>query len=199
MYNQVVHLIEGPAARFRAIFTGGEHDEKHILASATMAFVYDTYGDGSLSFNSSNCSHVFANFGQWPLSYFEEQPWSTEAYTQKITQIARRFQQLQARYGNKHYWVTTNPFPMAQHQQQEIYDLHEGIDWRTEPFVMLYNGAASRVMHAHGIPVADTFSIAAPLVDLSYDGAHFLGTVGLAQARMLANILCSSVWLHTGA
>ena len=191
LYNQVVHLVEGPAAGFRASITG-EKKQKEVINTTLMVYVQDRYGNVSANFTSSNCSHVFANFGQWPLSYLVPRPWNISRYSSRVAEIARRFKAEQALYGNKLYWVTTSPHPITQFHQEKLPNTYFGIDWRTEPFVMAYNAAAVSVMRSHGIPVVDTFSITAPLVDLSYDGAHFLGTVGLAQARMVVNILCGS-------
>jgi hypothetical protein len=67
------------------------------------------------------------------------------------------------------------------------------LDWRTDPFIMRLNKVASTVMLAHGIPAVDIHSIASPLFDLSYDGDHYIGTVGLATAEMVANVVCNDL------
>jgi hypothetical protein len=65
--------------------------------------------------------------------------------------------------------------------------------WRTDPFILLFNKVASTMMKAYGIPTVDIYSIATPLFDMSYDATHYIGTVGLAQAEMVANIVCDDV------
>lgn len=194
LYNQVVHLIEGPAARFRELITGDDVAEKAVLAAQSMLYVVDDHhmGGRAATFNSSNCSFVFANFGQWPLSYLFPSPWTPQQYSDRLQKIANHMQDEKRRYGNKQFWVTTPPVSFMDQQQQK--GPHGfGVDWRTEPFLQHFNDLARRVMVARGIPVVDTWSIAAPLTELSYDGVHYLGTVGLAQARMVANIICADV------
>lgn len=40
------------------------------------------------------------------------------------------------------------------------------------------------------IPIIDTYSIAAPLFDLSYDGAHYKGHVGYNTDLRILNMIC---------
>jgi hypothetical protein len=65
--------------------------------------------------------------------------------------------------------------------------------WRTDPFILLFNKVASTMMQAYGIPTVDIYSIASPLFDMSYDATHYIGTVGLAQAEMVADIVCDDL------
>lgn len=196
LYNQVVHLIEGPTAKFREHIRG-EVREKDVLGAQGMLYVADHYGEGAAIFNSSNCSHVFTNFGQWPLSFAVKSPWNSQQYTKQVEKVAQHMHDEQRRYKNKQFWLTTGPLPFLDHQQHKGWVWY-GVDWRTEPFVQEFNNLARKVMKAKQLPVVDTWSIAAPLMDLSYDGAHYLGSVGLAQANMVANIICTDVLFGYG-
>jgi hypothetical protein len=48
-------------------------------------------------------------------------------------------------------------------------------------------------MQAHDIPLVVVYSIASPfdMFDMSYDAALYIGTMGLACANMVVNIICS--------
>jgi len=98
----------------------------------------------------------------------------------------------QKRHGNKQYWLTIGPAPLVDYHQRRM-NVGKGVDSRTDPFLLLFNKVASTVMQAHGIPIVDTYSIASALFDMSYDAGHYIGTVGLAQAAMVANIFCNDV------
>lgn len=164
-----------------------------------MYYQADNYGtlysnSSNVQFNASICSHVFMNFGQWPLSHVDPTPygWDAWRYAHAVANIAVSMQQQQEKHGAPHFWLTTGPLPLIDiHQQRNAPNYRN--DWRTDPLVMRFNKVASTVMQAHGIPVIDTYSIASPLFDMAYDGAHFIGTVGLAQANMVANLVCSNV------
>jgi len=188
MFNQVAHLVEGQAAKFRETIRGVKR-QKEVLPAASMVYIEDYYGDRMLTFNSGNCSHVFSSFGQWSMSYMEPSPWLPSRYADKVGKVAERLQAEQAQHHNQQYWLTIPPSPLGQNHQMQL-SQDQRPDWRTDPFVLRYNEVASSAMAAHSIPVVDTCSIAAPLVDLSYDAVHFLGTVGMAQANMVANIIC---------
>lgn len=190
LHNQVTHLIEGPSAGFRQIFDGSGRVYS-VLKSDVIHYVDDTYGDNALKLDTRNCSHVFVNFGQWPLSHLQPKPWTAQRYAEKVAKLAVRMQQQQEMYGNRHFWVTTMPHPVVDIQQRKT--ARHGVDYRSDPFMMLFNKVASTAMQAHSIPVVDVYSIASPLFDMSYDSAHYIGTVGLACANMVANIVCSDV------
>ena len=55
---------------------------------------------------------------------------------------------------------------------------------------MLYNQAANKMMEDAGIPIIDTFSISAPLNDVSYDASHYRGHVGYNIDLRILNALC---------
>jgi hypothetical protein len=156
-----------------------------------MLYQDDTYGDNALKMNTSNCSHVFMNFGQWPVSLMQPQPWDVRRYAQQVAQLAASMKQQQQQYGNRQFWLTSSSHPVVDIQQRKT--PRHGVDWRTDPYIMLFNKVASTVMQAHGVPVVDIYSIASPVLDMSYDAAHYIGTVGLAQAGMVANIVCSEL------
>lgn len=189
LFNQVVHLIEGPSAGFRNFDATQRIHSK--LTSDVIVFSEDTYGDGALQLNTSKCSHVFINFGQWPASQEQEKPWDAKRYAEKVAQLADQMEQQQQQYGNRQFWVTTMPHPIHFLQRRKMPGHGWGVDRRTDPFIMLYNKVASTVMLAHGIPTVDLYSVASPLFDISYDKSHYLGTVGLAVAGMVADIVCS--------
>jgi hypothetical protein len=184
------HMIDGPSAGYRQTFNGTGRVYT-VLQSNVTNYVNDNYGDESLKLDTRKCSHVFFNFGQWPLSHAEPKPWTAQQYAARVAQLAAVMKQQQQQYGNRQYRVTTMPHPVVDIQQRKT--AHHGVDHRSDPFIMLFNKVASTVMQARGIPVVELYSIAAPLFDMSYDSAHYIGTVGLACAKMVASIVCSDV------
>ena len=63
-------------------------------------------------------------------------------------------------------------------------------EWRSDPIFLLYNRAANKMMEDAGIPVIDTYSISAPLNDVSYDASHYRGHVGYNMDIRILNVLC---------
>lgn len=63
-------------------------------------------------------------------------------------------------------------------------------EWRSDPIFLLYNRAANKMMEDAGIPIIDTYSISAPLNDVSYDAAHYRGHVGYNMDIRILNVLC---------
>lgn len=59
-----------------------------VLKSDVILYLDDTYGDRALQLDTRNCSHVFVNFGQWPLSHVEPKPWTAQRYADKVAQLA---------------------------------------------------------------------------------------------------------------
>ena len=92
--------------------------------------------------------------------------------------------QQRAAHGNRHYWVSMNAFPYEAAFNQVL-----SVDWRTDPNILMYSKLANSIMDAHGIPTLDTHAISHPLLDLTYDIAHYVGVVGLAQARLALSVI----------
>lgn len=166
---------------------------KSVAESDLALYVEDRWGS---LIDTTNCSHVFWNFGQWPLSYLSgtdvdptnvswaERPWSIRHYVSYVDTLAQHMVLQQQKHDNMHYWMTINSHPLTRRQQDP------GDDWRTTPMLLLYNKVAATVMDKHGIAVVDTFSIADPLFDVSYDGAHYLGAAGQMQAQLVLHVVC---------
>jgi hypothetical protein len=192
LYNQVLHLIEGPSAGYRQQISGLERAFQ-VLASDTWFYEADNYGNyTALRHDTSSCSHVFINFGHWPLSFQEREPWDVRRYAQQVAQLAASMKQQQQQHGNRQFWMTLQPAPVVDYQQRRT-NVKQGVDWRTDPYIMLFNKVASTLMQAHGVPVVDIYSMASPLFDMTYDSSHYIGTVGLAQAEMVTNIVCNDL------
>lgn len=192
IYNQVLHLLEGPASGFRAQISGTQRAYQ-VLRSDVMSYAADNYGNFSaLRTDTGHCSHVFVNFGHWPLSFQERRPWSVDRYAQGVQALAGSMRRQQRLHNNRQFFMTSNPLPPTDYHQRKTHIRH-GVDWRTDPFLQLFNRVSASIMAAHGIEVADTYSIASPLFDLTYDASHYIGTVGLAQANMLAAAVCGDL------
>ena len=59
-----------------------------------------------------------------------------------------------------------------------------------DPTLLLYYQAANTMMEDASIPIIDTFSISAPLIDVSYDASHSRGHAGYNIDLRILNALC---------
>lgn len=198
LHNMVVKLLNSTSTGENSMkpsrLVASSHATiKSVAASDQVVYIENRWG---IPMNTSNCTHVFWNFGQWPLSHLAhldvestnktpERPWSLKKYSTILNDLARHMNSQKRQHGNQQYWVTINSHPIVERQK----DLDD--DHRTSPMVLMYNKLASSVMDMHGIEVVDTYSIADPLLDVSYDGAHYLGNVGKAQAQLLLDVICN--------
>lgn len=176
---------------------------KSVAKSDNVVYIEDRWGS---LIDTSGCSYVFWNFGQWPLSYMArtaedptnlswgEKPWSLQHYMAYVTPLAKHMVLQAQKHSNLHYWVTINSHPLTRDQQDPESRYH---DQRTPPMLLMYNKLATTIMNQHAIEVVDTFSIADPLLDLSYDGAHYLGAIGQMQAQLVLNVVCEQQLLPT--
>jgi hypothetical protein len=188
----VVHLLEGADAGFRQKIDGTTRAYQ-VLPSKTSVYYVDNYGNSvARQMDTSNCSHVFINFGHWPLRLNQDKPWDALHFAQQVKELAVSMKQQQQQHGNHQFWLTLQPTAVIISQQDKS-QTKQAIGWRTDPFILVFNKVASTVMQAHGLPIVDIYSIASPLFDMSYDATHYIGTVGLAQANMLANIVCGAL------
>jgi hypothetical protein len=120
LYNQVLHLLEGAAAGYRKQVSGWTRAYQ-VLKSDVMWYFADNYGDTTaLHFDTQKCSHVFINFGQWPVSHAEATPWGIQRYAQAVQRLAASMQAQQLNHGNKQYWLTTGPIPLADMHQHSV-------------------------------------------------------------------------------
>ena len=114
-------------------------------------------------------------------------PWRVEKYQRGIESVFQILlsAKMQHRQLLKVSWASTNPFPFS---------LKSGLmrcpatDWRIPPLLSAHNKIAAIECWKtnNTITYFDTFKVAFPLFDLSYDSAHHQGPVGVALASMLA-------------
>ena len=132
-----------------------------------------------------HCAHVLVNFGQWPLSDFATtDPWDLKRYRMAVRAELRRFMRLRPKVRSL-TWVSTNPHPLGRAQRT-----CPATDWRFPHLIASFNHIAhAEVLRSPGIGWLDTYAIAFPLSDLSFDGAHYQGPVGIALAHALAHHL----------
>jgi hypothetical protein len=133
------------------------------------------------------CAHAFVNYGQWPAGWPTKPPWRFQHYRKSIDRFFARLLALHDRHPNVTItWVSTNPHPfnrrMAQCPAQE---------WRFPHVIAAYNAAARAAAGRTGgvIGYLDAFRVALPLLDLSFDDAHYQGPVGAAIGRVFGHCL----------
>jgi len=129
------------------------------------------------------CSHVFVNFGQWCAGWpSNPRPWNRTLYSGKVKAFISHLLHLKENYPHVNItWISTNPLPM--HTRMFACPL---TDWRLPNVISAYNLVAHDVVSRTGglISYLDTFCIAFPAFDLSFDGAHYQGPVGVALASL---------------
>ncbi|KAG2452861.1 hypothetical protein HYH02_002205 [Chlamydomonas schloesseri] len=90
---------------------------------------------------AAGCTDVFANFGQWPASYRSgPAPFSAGQYAAQVAHVRRKLAALRAAHGVRVYWVTTVVSSLKARLESA------GIDWRTDPQLLLYNRIAADIM-----------------------------------------------------
>jgi hypothetical protein len=152
------------------------------------------WGDELDGIDLGRCNSVVANVGQWALSKASlvtppeggqptEHPWSPSHYLRQVDRMAQHMHAAQ-RAGKRVWWVTIGAHGYIDRFVNRT-------DFRTDPWLLLFNSLAYTTMHHYGIPVIDTYSMQATFPDLSYDGAHFKGAVGHWAAAAVAHDLCS--------
>jgi hypothetical protein len=134
------------------------------------------------------CSQVFVNFGQWPASWGSQPvPWGFARYRQGIRAFLKMLVETKTRHQHlKITWVSTNPHPIMQSQMS-----CPPIDWRFPHVIDMYNLIAREEVAAFGSSLGyfDAYQIALPLMDLSFDMAHYQGPVGVALAHAFARCI----------
>eukprot|EP00775_Hariotina_reticulata_P004638 gene4638-4891_t len=100
----------------------------------------------------------------------DKTPIAPEVYAAKVQAVADHMAAERSRHHNAMFWTTVNTFPLL----KDFFQLgtHNGSaprqeDFRTEPYLLLYNKVASSIMHRSNIPVVDTFHIGDPDSELS--------------------------------
>lgn len=147
----------------------------------------------------SNCSHVFVNFGQWCASWpSHPQSWNRTVYSANVKAYISHLLHLKENYPHVNItWISTNPMPM--HKKIFACPL---TDWRLSNVISEYNLVTHDVVSRTGglISYMDTFRIAFPAFDLSVDGTHYQGPVGVALASLFlqsfrsTNIESAGTW-----
>jgi hypothetical protein len=169
---------------------GPESDSDFSLPSYT--FIPMLWGNELGAHDLRNCSTIVANFGQWPLSAASGKtvngtdiswPWSPSQFLRQVDALANQLQAA-VRAGKRAWWTTIGTHPYVD-------QFVDGMDFRSDPYLLLFNNIASTVMQQYGIPIIDTYSITDTFKDLAYDSAHYKGNVGHWAAAAVAHAICS--------
>lgn len=72
---------------------------------------YTTNNLGGVTWNSTGCTDVVINFGQWLAAAELARPESVHTYVTKLRDVIAHLQRLRAA-GARIYWLTTNSFPL---------------------------------------------------------------------------------------
>jgi hypothetical protein len=137
------------------------------------------------------CSQVFVNFGQWPAAWpSSPSPWGLAQYREAVRTFLATLIETRTRHPHLRFtWVSTNP-----HAIMFFHTACPPTDWRFPHILAAYNRIAlDEVAATNGsVGFLDTFSIGFPLLDLSFDMAHYQGPVGIAFANALARCILGS-------
>lgn len=95
-------------------------------------------------------------------------------------------QALKVKYKNvSMFWMTTNPAGYDHSMQVP------GNEWRTDSVLDRYNKIAVKIAQKHNMAILDSYQIANPLRDLSYDSFHYKGIVGWTVTDYTLRNICS--------
>jgi hypothetical protein len=169
----------------------GPQSDKEQYSLPTYSYIPMMWGHEFGAYDLANCSTIVANFGQWPLSMKSVKtfngtlinwPWTPSRFLRQVDVLAKQLQA--AKHSGRRVWWAT----IGSHAYAELHATGE--DFRTDPYLLLFNSIAHTVMRQHGIPVIDTHSITDTFKDLSYDGAHYKGYVGHWATAAVAHAIC---------
>jgi hypothetical protein len=181
LYNTIAEALFHSAG---VIMNKKEVLDGHSSLTFTMK-LYDNFGqDVEGLLRAGNCSVLIANFGQWPASWTEGYPWPLDKYKVYMEADMRYLKILEQKFEGIHtFWTTTNPHGYVR-------TMADGHEWRTDPVLDAYHKVTLQLASDHGVNLLDTYSIANPLRDLTYDGAHYKGIVGWTLASYVMQSIC---------
>jgi hypothetical protein len=131
------------------------------------------------------CDTVVINFGQWPLSF---QSPALVSYTSYRGQLEALFATLSALTADV-FWMDTNPLP--QHPYTRTCPPK---DFRFPHVIAYYNEIASMSLRMYPrLKLIPSFDMVFQLWDVTYDGAHYSGPVGMALAKLMASAICKPI------
>lgn len=129
------------------------------------------------SLDLAQCGSVVMNFGQWPCSNRQPTPWPRARFERELQQSLSVASHWAAQRSRRLFFWATNPSPFRRDMA-----ICPPSDWRFPHIIEAYNAIAKRVAARHNITFIDTYSIVFQLLDLSFDGAHYGGSIGHALA-----------------
>lgn len=149
------------------------------------------FGDRAEIANFRNCTRLILNIGQWPLSYSAgPRPWTAMHYYQRVEETIRIIHRAAPQLVGNIAWMSTQPHGLvrSRHGSSSV----DPTDWRTDPYIRQQNAL---MRHFANIQVprleyVDTFQIIHPLMDLSYDSPHYIGTPGFWAAALVLHTMC---------
>jgi hypothetical protein len=133
---------------------------------------------------SGKCNVIIANFGQWPAGHPQGYPWSFDKFRVYLEADIVYLKKMEEKHiGVRIFWMTTNPHGY-------VGGMLKGTEWRTEPVLDRYHDITVQLTLAHRLKALDTYRIAKPLSDLTYDGSHYQGIVGWTLASYVLQNVC---------
>ncbi len=111
--------------------------------------------------DKKKCPLVVLNFGQWDLSFLQDNMTTYENYEKEVASVFEAY--VQVRDPSSLVWATTNPFPSPgiAKECRFLYNIEE------------YNVKALNLAKRFKISIWDTFSVLKHVYDRSYDNAHY--------------------------
>jgi hypothetical protein len=133
---------------------------------------------------SGKCNVIIANFGQWPAGWPQGYPWSFDKFRVYLEADIVYLKKMEEKHiGVRTFWMTTNPHGY-------VGGMVAGTEWRTDPVLDRYHDITVQLTLAHHMKALDTYRIAKPLSDLTYDGAHYQGIVGWTLTNYVLQNVC---------
>ena len=132
-----------------------------------------------------SCTQLFLNVGQWPLYC----GWNMSMYHRGLRALIAQVADFASRHNVPVTVLATNPYPLFRTLSARSFD------FRLPHLVRGYNEIARKVVHVEASPwiqFLDTWPTAFALFDLSFDGGHYQGIVGMALAMTVLGRLAEN-------
>jgi hypothetical protein len=141
---------------------------------------------------------IVLGYGQHPAAgvgcCFQDGHWPFMRYvntTEQIVPILRAA----LKQGKYLVWLGITAWQPKKHSVHLRFNLNgerRSLDWRNNYRIQMFNRYSYALMSTLGIPVVDPFQISYPQMHTTRDGAHYLGMVQHAIARVLLSTISSA-------
>jgi len=134
-----------------------------------------------------NCHYAIIGYGQWPVSYIHETPYTQEMFTRAMTGVFTQISPVNCTQNARIFVQSVNYNAL-----NALNTCCTPIDHRTPPVVDMMNGVLRALCRKHDVGYIDLQHIIAPMWDSAEDWSHPRGAVFNAEVEYALHRIFSS-------